>query len=493
MSLRRVAAAYASSLLNVLSGLLSNVVLMRVVAGQVEKAEFGQYMLVYQTVLFVGFVQLGLDLAAVRQIAEHLGRGDPVGAARVYRALVRFNRAIALGCVAVAGIAAVGLFWIDAGVLAPLVGLLGLSQAVQFAARPAAASLTAAEQLPVVNTIGVARSIGITCGALGLLAGGVGVVALPASELVGMAAGWAAVERYRASRCGWTTTGAEVAPLGPLLRFGAVAGLGGLAWTIEAASDVYLLQLLVADGPAAVAEYSFWARLPHLAFLLATQFVFSSFPTLATQAAAEPAVRGRFFLRLVWVTAGLGGLAGVGLALWLPGVMHYWLDGRFDRADAAVVSFAAGWTLTLRLYATLFGTYLLSGGHSGRSTAVNWVQAVVKVGVSVVLYQRFGMAGLFAGSAVAAGVSVVLLAVLTVSAEMTPRRAFVPLVVSASLPPVAFWVCSWDATGLSLAQVVCGILITVAAWAVGWGALMTVSGQLRRRGGPVPVVVSGGR
>jgi hypothetical protein len=169
MSFRRIGKAYSTSLLNVISGLLSSLVLLRVVVSRVDVADFGSYILVFQTTAFLGIAQLGLDLAAVRQIAEHLERNAFAKAAGAYQALFRFNLVVAalvavgsVGAMLVMGICGVG------SLLITLVGLIGFTQTATFAARPFTAALTASHFQSTANCISVFRSIFTTVLSLAL-------------------------------------------------------------------------------------------------------------------------------------------------------------------------------------------------------------------------------------------------------------------------------------------------------------------------------------
>src|ERR1035437_4286721 len=143
--------AYGTSLLGVASGLLTNLWLLREITHVVPVHDFGIYAFVLHISAYLAILQLGLDFAASRQIAESLGRNDAHEASRAFSHLLRFNHKIVLLAVA-GGLAISGLLWW--GVLFPYsigtsstqlaagVALVaGTAQVITFLTRPYSAAL----------------------------------------------------------------------------------------------------------------------------------------------------------------------------------------------------------------------------------------------------------------------------------------------------------------------------------------------------------------
>src|SRR5438552_11239105 len=109
-SMKRIVIAYSSSLLCVFSALLTNLWLLREIAQEVDAGALGLYGLILQIASYLGVLQLGLDMAASRQIAEFLGRDATASAHRAYRDLARFNIVLAWICGG-ASLLVGGLLW----------------------------------------------------------------------------------------------------------------------------------------------------------------------------------------------------------------------------------------------------------------------------------------------------------------------------------------------------------------------------------------------
>ena len=168
MSLRRIGTAYGASLLGMFTSLLSNLWLLRAITQEVDKPTFGLFLVVSTWLSYLGLLQIGLDMAAAQRIAEALARGNDSEAARVYRQLVWFNRALAgaFAAAIVGGALLVRHIPLHSGadetILPKIVLLIGFSQVVAILARPTAAALTGTQQLALVNFIRVGSSLATT-------------------------------------------------------------------------------------------------------------------------------------------------------------------------------------------------------------------------------------------------------------------------------------------------------------------------------------------
>src|ERR1039458_488561 len=68
-----IARAYGSSVLGVASGLLTNFILLRLLATRIPKAEFGAFAIASQLTSYLANLQLGLDFA-VRSEERRVGK-----------------------------------------------------------------------------------------------------------------------------------------------------------------------------------------------------------------------------------------------------------------------------------------------------------------------------------------------------------------------------------------------------------------------------------
>ena len=110
MAMRQIALGTAVSGLGIVSTLLSNLWLMRLVAAEATKDEIGLLMTVNSIIGSFGLLQLGLDLVAAQRITVALGRNDSVEASRFYCQYRLFNRWLTAGLLIV-NVAAVAIVY----------------------------------------------------------------------------------------------------------------------------------------------------------------------------------------------------------------------------------------------------------------------------------------------------------------------------------------------------------------------------------------------
>jgi apolipoprotein N-acyltransferase len=135
----RIFSAYGTSLLGVFSGLITNFWLLRKITQEIPASTFGIYALVLQVTAYLAILQLGLDFAAARKIAECVGRQDGEGANCSHWEVARFNRYVGLGgtllvlIVAAALWRGIGVSNIATGHLAAVIALFaGAAQVLNF-------------------------------------------------------------------------------------------------------------------------------------------------------------------------------------------------------------------------------------------------------------------------------------------------------------------------------------------------------------------------
>src|SRR5207244_6805123 len=117
-------------------------------------------------------------------------------------------------------------------------------QVVLFAARPYSAALIGSQHQAAANLTVVARTCATTLIAYRLLLAGWGVLATPIAEIATQLAALIAVRALCLRLCGWLArrpAAADARMLRGLVRYGVMTTVGGLAWTIESTSDVFIL------------------------------------------------------------------------------------------------------------------------------------------------------------------------------------------------------------------------------------------------------------
>ena len=468
----KIARAYLTSLLGVASGLLTTLWLLRRVALAVSPHDLGVHTSVLQAVGYLAVLQLGLDFAASRQIAEELGRNDITAANRNFWELVRTNRRLlsvgALGVVVVAAAVALRTGNGFASLGLRIAVFAGVAQLVAFAARPSAAALIASQRQDVVNVIQVARTLFVSVVAVGLVARDVGVTSIAIAELTtqipATAVLWALSRRY----CEWIgePSAPSAATRRTLLRFGGLSVLGGFAWTIESTCDVLILGAL--QGAAAVGIYGLWWRFPQMLFDVCLRLSNSAFPGLAHRYGGERSLLRRLVAQLSYVSVGLGGLALIGVSLWLPSLMMLWVGPTYSLPAASRVAVGMGAVICLRALGNSLTFARLASGNATGTTVLAWLQATVKVGIGLAMAPRFGILGLLIASTIASGIQIVGTTILLVRDGVIQPR-----VIAAWVPAVA---CAFAATALfrgsratTWPELVIASFLTALAWAVGYG------------------------
>ncbi len=411
----RILSAYGTSLLGVFSGLLTNLWLIRHVTREVTPSDFGTFAFVLQFTSYLAVLQLGLDFAAARTIAERLGRGDEVGANAAYWEVARFNRRAALGVAGLAGLLTAGFWWKLRGtgleradLAAQLALLTGGIQVVAFLSRKYGAALIGGQHQAVANLVPVVSSVGSTLLAFALLRAGLGVRCIPAAGLVLAGASLGAYALATRRWCPWRTRRPperDRALFGSLARFGGLATLNSVAWTVEATSDVVVLG--ATSGSAAVAAYVLWWRFPSMLFDLCARLVTSAFPGFAERHGLSAADGARLLNKIAMVSIGLSSLALVGIGLWLPAFMQLWVGGAYAVEHAGRLAVELGALVALRTLGNLLGMYWLAGGNARYPAILGWAQASAKVVLAIVFARGHGIEGVVVASLVASGLQVV--------------------------------------------------------------------------------------
>jgi O-antigen/teichoic acid export membrane protein len=493
----RILRAYGTSLLGVFSGLLSNLWLLREITRHVSGTDLGIYAFVLQISSYLGILQLGLDFAASRQIAESLGKQDPSAANRAYWELKHVNRfsvwIVALGVISISL-----AFWCGIGLprgsplkLAAQVALLaGTAQTIAFLSRPYSAALIGGQYFPTVNLITVGRTIATSLVAYFILITGHGVLSVPAAELCMQAGAWIALSRLCRTRCMWRS---ERAPKrDPVLRrsvltFGGLSTVAGFAWTIESTSDVVIIGSVA--GPTVVAAYVLWWRFPQMLFDLCARLAYSAYPTFAYSASSSMETFKSQLVKILYLTAGLAGLAFAGVGLLLPRFVDFWVGPAYALPQPFVVAVAAGGLVFLRCIGQALNLAVLARGSAKPAAGISVTQAVLKVVVAWYLYLRIGIPGLLLGSSVATLFQVVVYSTLLLRWQLLDfgtlsRTALIG--VSAALV-------AWPGPMLTFITTVPRFVLTVFFISIFWATIWTSLVGSREFGPVLRRTLSGSR
>ncbi len=479
---RSLVSAYGTSLLGVVSGLVTNLWVLREVTRSVSPEAFGVYAVVVQIVAYLGILQWSLDFAAARQIAECLGRGDQRAATSAYWTLVTLNRRLGItaGVLAAAlagSFAHAGLFGFGGGhSAAGIAAVSGAAQVLAFFSRPAAAALIGGQRQAVLNTITVCRTIGSSLVAYGLLQLGLGILALPVADCAFSLIALVAL-RFTASRCSPWITEPEVSDRESLTRLAVFAGgssVGGIAWTVESTVDVLILGATA--GPKVAAAYVLWWRFPQMILTVCTRLAESAFPAFAARYGRSPAEARDLLAQVGQVTVGLATLASVGIALWLPAFVRIWLDGAFEEPQGSTIALAMGVLVGLRAVGNLLGLFWLSSGRATANATLAVLQAAAKVGLALWLVRDYGVVGVLAASVAASALQVAGLGLLLAFRRSLPAD-LVRTGASLGIASVAAGLLVGEAAaGVTTPVFLGGVPATAVVWAGLWVVAVRRSG-----------------
>lgn len=470
-----IARAYGSSVLGVASGLLTNFILLRLLATRIPKAEFGAFAIASQLTSYLANLQLGLDFAVSRQIAECRGRGDAETANSSYWELRRFNRIVMLVALVALILAVVVVVLnprtsaVPAYLVPAVLAGFGCVQLLYFAQRPYSSALIGSEQQVFTNLLTVARTIASTLLATAVVLAIPTILAVPAAEIGTQAlALWFMRRRFR-SACSWQTI--QRPPrnrqiLRSLLGFGIPVTLGGLAWTIESTCDLLILGAV--SGASTVALYVLWWRFPQMFCDLCTRLTTSAFPEFARAHGASVAHVRRIFDKVAYASIGLSSLAAVGVALWLPAFMRLWLGERYTLADGAPVARFCGALVLIRVAGNLLGMFQMAGGRAILPAALSWAQAAVKVAVALALAPRMGIRGVLIASCAASMVQVVGNGWIVFARGYADARTLVDTVPLLAAAAAVILLVRIPAHWGALLPFAIGVNVTVLLWASVW-------------------------
>jgi O-antigen/teichoic acid export membrane protein len=472
----RILRAYGTSLLGVFSGLITNLWLLREITRHVSVTDFGIYAFVLQVSAYLNILQLGLDFAASRQIAESLGKKDPAAANRAYWELKRVNR-LSVGFVLVAVIALSLAF--QSGLLLPNAGqghlatgvaaLAGTALTIAFLSRPYSAALIGTQYLSTVNVLTASRTVVTSLLAYLILVRGYGILSVPIAEVVMQFLAWIVLGHLYRRHCSWRTTTPSAGDKSlrrSLLKFGTIATLGGFAWTVEGTSDVLILGWLA--GPVLVATYVLWWRFPQMLFDLCTRLAFSAFPGFAQRHGESAEASRVLFQKVSTLTVGLATMALLGISLWLPPFIHNWVGGKFAVADPHLLAFGMGLLICLRTCGNLLGLFWMTTGRATLTTVSNWAQAAVKVGLALVLARKYGLVGLVGASCVAAAFQIIFVGVFILKERFVDTSQALRSVAFTAVAIIMALVAWRIPADTRIVYLTIGALVTVLGWMPIW-------------------------
>jgi O-antigen/teichoic acid export membrane protein len=440
---------YSTSLLGVVSGLLTQLVFIRELAHIVPTSDFALYAFAFQVVAYLSILQLGLDFATSREIALKLGQNNSQGAYQSYLFIRRFNFKISLIGLVLIGICA-GLFYngigvsnkVDTEMAAGLILLFGASVFISFLSNPNMVALIGSNKQSKVNINITLLNIAGTIIALVLLkTTRLGVYAMPLTLVAFNTVNFFLLRHKAHKFCkDWLIKNKPViVPAGynkSILKFSVLTAIGGLAWTIEATSDVFILNGV--GELTLVAFYVLWWRFPQMSFELATRLTTSSLPSLNTVFGKSEPDTKLIFNRLILFVAGIGFCIYVNIASWLPAFINLWVGPQFFIDDMQTVSYLIGLLIYSRIIGNCFGMFIITIGKVHYSAALCWIQAIIKTVIAIILVKELGLMGLFIGSLAASLIQVMGSSVLLFKRNYLRPEIVVLILIGYAAPVVLF-------------------------------------------------------
>jgi O-antigen/teichoic acid export membrane protein len=397
----RIAKAYFTSILGVISGLLTQLLFIRELTATVTPTQFALYAFVFQIVNYLTVFQLGMDFTVSREVAMHLGAGNTSLANYSFAFIRRFNKSILL--IAAVAIVVLALFFY-AGYALPadyddltaslLVLAFGVFQLLTFFTRPYHAALIGTNYQNIVNLNNVFINIISTFLAYILLQQGFGLFAMPVSLVAWSVINIFVLKYIVQQKCSWISDAAPVRDRSldkSSIRFGVLSTLGGIAWTIEATADVVILN--AAGLMHLVGIYVIWWRFPQMMFDLASRLTTSAYPSIS--AAHGSGANSKLLLnKLMIAVTCLAFMIAAGIYLWLPSFVNLWVGQPYAYDNYTTLSMLVAILIFLRITGNCIGMYIVSIGRVRITTAFSWIQATIKVVAGYFMVTRFGMEGL---------------------------------------------------------------------------------------------------
>lgn len=473
--MKSILIAYSTSLLGIVSGLLTQLIFIRELAHVVPNDEFALYGFAFQIVAYLNILQLGLDFATSREIALKLGQNDSIGAYQSYKFIRRFNYKICVVGFILVLICAV-LFYngigisakFDAAIAGKLILLFGASLFINFLSNPNIVALIGSNMQAKVNVNNILITITSTVVAFVLLkTTSLGVYSMPLSLIAFNALNVYLLKRKAYKYCKeWLVRNSSiVVPPGfskSILKFSVVTTIGGLAWTIEATSDLFILNGV--GELSLVAFYVLWWRFPQMAFDLATRLTSSSLPSMNASYGKSEKDAKLIFNRLLLLVGGIGFCIYICIASWLPAFINLWVGPQFFIEDMKITSFLIGLLVYSRIIGNCFGMFAITIGKVNFTTTMSWIQALIKVAFAIILVKELGLKGLFIASIIGSLFQVFSCAFLLFKRKLLRYDVALLLVVGYIMPCVLLMFNLYDKVSLikflyaSSATLVCAII-----------------------------------
>jgi O-antigen/teichoic acid export membrane protein len=441
---------------------------MRLVALEVDKADFGVYLLTVSVIAYIGLSQMGLDLAASQRIAEALARGDEKVANRIYHQLTRYNTGI---CFAVGLVVAGAISYIlyvsgyeKPQLIAWIIFFVGFSGMVQCFSVPATATLSGSQNMHLIGVLNQSTSLCTTILGYILLRSGWGILCLPAAQAVMTPISLCVLHVLRMRNCPWSRQPVEEIwnGFGKLFRYATGVAIAVAIGMLDSSSDPIIFKLGSNEPLVDTATFNIWNRFPAMTLIFSSALLTNSGPTLAAKMEKARSEGLAFHRSILWLSTAIGSSATIGLCIWLVPFMHHWLDGTYDVASGKYIAIALATAIGFRALMVAL-IYLLYPLNRIEFVVKSYaVLVVLKVIFGIALVQVSPVAGMAWANAIAAmGATIYVGATLRRVAEYNLRTLIgtFGLVIIAALIGSTL---GGSTAGASMTMMIIGILVTMA-------------------------------
>lgn len=414
-------------------------------------AHYGVLVLVTSVVGYSGLLQFGLRPTVVKRGAEYLARGDRAGLNQM--AGLVFTLYSVLACVLLAAAAvglavlpsAFGLSGERAVLFRTVLGLVALQAALSFTSTVWTAMVEAMQAHPVANGIKVVGELIRAAATVTLLLTGHGLVALVTLNLAVSLLQWTASRIYvrrRLPELRVRLTRAPRTQYVELLRFSGAMFVVGLSGTVEATSNKLIIGVF--SPMAALTSFEVGDRLNAFSRGVMSQVLGVLMPAASGLAAVDARDKLRDLLTfLSRVVIFAYGLPFIGFLVFGRDLIRLWMGPQFLVAYPVLVFLTCA--SFSQSHNAIAGSLIRGMGILGFLTRLSVARAVLNVVLTVILIQRFGLAGVAFATLVAYLAGDVVLAVyyarvfqiplprLLAGVHLRAWAALVPSAVSAVL------------------------------------------------------------
>lgn len=475
MSENKILSAYLTSILGVFSGLLTNLWLLKALTIHVSATDFGLYSYIFQISSYLLILQLGMDFSVSRQIAEYLGKGEKENANIAFWELKRFNRygvlivSLLVLVLAIMFYAGIGVDPLRKELAVKLILLVGVNQVLIFIQRPFTSALIGGHQQVTVNITTVIRTIVTTLLAYWLLIKGNGVLSTPIAEVFTQLVASSVIAYLGKSKLKWLGKKPSIkdhAVFKHLFRFAFFSTLGGVAWTIEATSDVLIIRHVMKDITL-LGVFVIWWRFPQMFFDMATRLASSALPVFAGSLAANDGSAKITLTKMFMVVLFFASVSIIGISLWLPGFINFWFPSEysgFNFFNPFHFAICMAVLVALRILGNLFAIFLLSSGNTRLTTRLAWIQAGLKLVLSFFSVYQWGVIGLVMASCISASLQVIVYSFHLLKARFIPGSMLVHAAMVLILSVLLVLLIRDMPTPTSTGQLMLGVFVTLLIW-----------------------------